>query len=517
MVLYTMIEQESTLRIRFHDTSYVRLECERGLGLLESISDYFAFFASGYRFQPKYKAGVWDGRIRLFNLNTKLLPYGLMPRLIKYLIAHEVEFEVDDTLKTMVDTDTTIDDIEQFCVDDLKLPFEPYDYQVESVLNCIKNGRRIIKSPTGSGKSLIQYIAARWLLDRGGFSKILITVPTVNLITQLKSDFEDYAVDDDSYYKDDVVIIGGDSRVKPSDLKRAKIVISTWQSVYKKDADWFNNNFDVIFSDECHTMTGQAAKQIIEKSSQVLVKIGFTGTVANNFENEMILVGLFGDIYTTTTTEELIKAGINSDVDIKCIRIIHNHSGELQKLKYQEELDYIITNSTRNNFIAKLAYKMKGNTLILFQKHSQADALYHALQQYDKPVFRVDGKIKASDREAARKAVEGVDTMKGDGSIILASYPTFQAGVNIKNLHNIIFASPTKSMIRILQSIGRVLRTHHSKDKAIVVDVFDDFQVNGKKKNHTLIHFLERYSIYKQGKFNTNIGSGISINVNDGV
>ena len=114
----------------------------------------------------------------------------------------------------------------------------------DSVLTSVKTGRRIIKSPTGSGKSLIQYITARWLLDKAGFQKILITVPTVNLITQLKSDFEDYAQNDSEYYSDQVLILGGESRVKPADLKNAKIVISTWQSVYKKDAAFFNNNFE---------------------------------------------------------------------------------------------------------------------------------------------------------------------------------------------------------------------------------------------------------------------------------
>lgn len=512
--LYPMTtENNIDIKIHFHDTSYIRLQCLGNVGILESIGEYFSFFVSGYRFQPKYKAGVWDGKIRMLNLQTRLLPFGLLPRLIRYLSAHEIEFEVDDTLKQMANTSIIADDIEAFCVDDLKLPFEPYDYQVDSVLQVVKNGRRIIKSPTGSGKSLIQYIASRWLLDKEGFQKILITVPTVNLITQLKSDFEDYAQNDPDYYKDQVLIIGGDNRVKPADLKKAKIVISTWQSVYKKEASWFNGNFDVIFSDECHTMTGQAAKQIIEKSSEVLVKIGYTGTVANNFENEMILTGLFGEIYTTTTTADLIKSGINSDVDIKCVRVTHKHNGELKKLTYQQEMNYLLNIDERNEFISKVATKLKGNTLILFQRHSQADAIEKIIRESGRTLYRVDGKVKSEDREHARKSVELLDTQTEESAIILASYPTFQAGINIKNLHNIIFASPTKSMIRIIQSIGRVLRTHHSKDKAIVVDIFDDFEYNGKNKNHTMVHFLERYSIYKQGKFNTTVGNGITIDV----
>lgn len=499
------------IKICFHDTSYVRLmPQEHNPSLLESVSEYFSFYAEGYRFQPKYKAGIWDGKIRLFERNNNLLPYGLLAHLIRYLKIHEIDFEIDSTLKEMVDDTVTVDDIQAFCSDELKLPFEPYDYQVDSVLTSVKTGRRIIKSPTGSGKSLIQYITARWLLDKAGFQKILITVPTVNLITQLKSDFEDYAQNDSEYYSDQVLILGGESRVKPADLKNAKIVISTWQSVYKKDAAFFNNNFDVIFSDECHTMTGQAAKSIIEKSSNVLVKLGFTGTVSNNFQGEMILKGLFGEIYQTTTTADLIEAGINSDVDIKCVRIKHNLSDT--KMSYQDELTYIVNNEKRNRFISQIADKTKGNTLILFQRHDQADEIERLVKEIsNKPVYRVDGKVKSDLRESARKQTEEYDTSDGGGVIIIASYPTFQAGVNIKNLHNIILASPTKSAIRLFQSIGRVLRKHHTKDKAIVVDVFDDFQYKGKRKNHTMIHFLDRYSMYKQGKFNTTIGNGIEI------
>jgi superfamily II DNA or RNA helicase len=176
-------------------------------------------------------------------------------------------------------------------------------------------------------------------------------------------------------------------------------------------------------------------------------------------------------------------------------------------------MKYLLNIEERNEFISKVATKLKGNTLILFQRHSQADAIEKIIRESGRTLYRVDGKVKSEDREHARKSVELLDTQTEESAIILASYPTFQAGINIKNLHNIIFASPTKSMIRIIQSIGRVLRTHHSKDKAIVVDIFDDFEYNGKNKNHTMVHFLERYSIYKQGKFNTTVGNGITIDV----
>lgn len=498
--------------IDFLNTSYIKILSDDH-GILESISTFFSFYAEGYKFQPKYKAGMWDGRIKLFDLRNKTLPYGLLANLVKYLQANEIDYKISDSLVNITREDVSSDDIVAFCDDVLKLPFEPYDYQVESVLNIIKSGRRIVESPTGSGKSLIQYIAARWLLDVEGFKRILITVPTINLVSQLKSDFKDYAVDDEDYYEESVIKYEG-KRVATNEWKASKVVISTWQSVYKKDEEFFNGNFDVLFSDECHTMSGIAASSIVSKSTDVMVKIGFTGTVANNVSNEMVLTGLFGPKYKTTTTEQLINSGINSDVVIKCIKL--QHAGTIEKatkLKYAEEMTYLLNSQPRNEFIVKVAERMKGNTLILFQQHAQADMLEQILSNTQKKVYRVDGKVKAADRESARQSVEETNIEEEDGVIILASYPTFQAGVNIKNLHNIIFASPTKSMIRILQSIGRVLRKHHTKDRAVVVDIFDDFGFKSKRKNHTLMHFLERYSIYKKGKFDTTVGNGVTITI----
>ena len=94
-----------------------------------------------------------------------------------------------------------------------------------------------------------------------------------------------------------------------------------------------------------------------------------------------------------------------------------------------------------------------------------------------------------------------IDEIKESDAIIVASYGTFSTGVNIRNLHNIIFASPSKSRVRNLQSIGRGLRLGENKEQAVLFDVADDFRI-GKFANFTLKHFAERVKIYDEEKFN---------------
>ena len=112
--------------------------------------------------------------------------------------------------------------------------------------------------------------------------------------------------------------------------------------------------------------------------------------------------------------------------------------------------------------------------------------------------------MDTSEREAVREITE-----KENNAIIIASYGVFSTGINIKNLHNVVFASPSKSRIRNLQSIGRVLRKSNTKTKAKLCDISDDCTINGKK-NYTLNHLIERIKIYNEEKFNYEI---ITINL----
>ena len=162
-------------------------------------------------------------------------------------------------------------------------------------------------------------------------------------------------------------------------------------------------------------------------------------------------------------------------------------------------MNYIIEHDKRNAFIKNLSLSLDGNTLVLYSRvEAHGEPLYNLINDSVKSgrkVFYVHGGVDGEEREEVRRITE-----EESNAIIVASYGTFSTGVNIKNLHNVIFASPSKSRIRNLQSIGRVLRKGKNKTKAMLYDIADDISVKGKK-NYTLNHLIERVKIYNEENF----------------
>jgi superfamily II DNA or RNA helicase len=214
-----------------------------------------------------------------------------------------------------------------------------------------------------------------------------------------------------------------------------------------------------------------------------------------------VLEGLFGPVYKATSTSELIEKGQLAAFKIKCLILKYPElvCKQSKDWDYNDEVNYIVLNKARNDFIKNLTLSLQGNTLILFQfveKHGKD--LYALIKEHTKNrhVFFVFGGTDVEVRESIRSITE-----KEKDAIIVASYGTFSTGVNIRNLHNIIFASPSKSRVRNLQSIGRGLRLGDNKEEATLFDIADDFRT-GKFTNYTLKHFIERVKIYDEEKFN---------------
>jgi superfamily II DNA or RNA helicase len=229
-------------------------------------------------------------------------------------------------------------------------------------------------------------------------------------------------------------------------------------------------------------------------------RFGFTGTLDGTQTHKWVLEGLFGPSYNVTKTEELIRQGHLSQLDIQCLILKHPP----QKFEtYEDEIQYIISHEQRNNFIKNLTLDLKGNTLVLFQRvESHGAVLYEKINNNkgeNQKVFFIHGGVDTEERELVREITE-----RENNAIIVASYGTFSTGINIKNLHNVIFASPSKSRIRNLQSIGRVLRKGKDKNKAVLYDISDDC-THGSRKNYTLNHLIERIRIYNEEKFNYEI------------
>jgi len=476
----------SAIKVSKLNDVYAYVHCEKGEGM--EISEHFTFMVPGYKFMPAYKNKVWDGKIRLYHSHNQTLYYGLIPHLKHFCDERGYHFELDRTVDA--DEEFSVEEAKEF-IASLSLALEPRDYQIKAFVHAIRKRRAMLLSPTASGKSLIIYLVTRYLAG-----KTLIIVPTTSLVSQLYKDFSDYGFDSDNNVHQ--IMAGADKHTNKD------IVISTWQSIYKQSKSWFDQ-FDVVIGDEAHQFKAKSLTSIMTNLENCAYRYGFTGTLDGTQTHKLVLEGLFGAVEKVTTTKTLMDEGNLSEFRIKSLILKHTKENckLVSKYKYQEEIDYLVSSVARNNFITNLSVSLEGNTLLLFQyvdKHGKV--LYNTIcdkVQENRKVFYVSGETKADKREDIRSIVENETN-----SIIVASYGTFSTGINIKNLHNVIFASPSKSKVRTLQSIGRGLRLGDNKEYATLYDIADDL-THGKKQNYTLQHFVERMKIYNEEKFSYKI------------
>ena len=466
------------------DETYNKITCDPGIGY--ELNEYFTFEVPGAKFMPAVRNKVWDGKIRLYNVMSCLLYAGLN----KYI----EEFAKTRNYQVIYTSDFSADEFslkEAFeFIETLEIPkkFESRDYQVQAFTYAVRNRRALMLSPTASGKSFIIYLITRYY-----HARTLIIVPTTSLVSQLASDFGDYGFVSDRFVHR--IFAGEDKQTdKP-------ITISTWQSIYKLPQEYFQQ-FDVVIGDEAHLFKAKSLTSIMSKLNNCRYRFGFTGTLDGTETNKLVLEGLFGPVRKVTTTAELIDQKHLTSFMIKAIILKYPDDirQQLRNHDYQAELDYLVRNAARNNFIKNLALSLEGNTLLLFQfveKHG--DVLHGLLKDCGRPVFYVHGGVDGEDREDIRKILE-----TEQNAIIVASVGTFSTGVNIPSLRNIISSSPSKSKIRNLQSIGRVLRKSAGKDGATLYDIADDLTWKSRK-NFTIQHFVERMKIYNEEKFDYKI------------
>jgi superfamily II DNA or RNA helicase len=466
--------------------AYIKIECEKGIA--QEIHNHLSFRVPGYQFVPAYKNRMWDGYIRLFSLKDQTLYLGLFPYIEKFCQERNYELQFDPDINT-AENFSIIEAVD--FIKSLNLPFEPRDYQIKSFVQAIRNRKILILSPTASGKSLILYLIIRWLQE-SDYKKGLLIVPTTSLVEQMYSDFESYGYDSSEYCHRQYA-----GKEKTSNKF---LTITTWQSIYKNEKEYFEQ-FDFVVGDEAHQFKAKSLTTILTQCVNAKYRIGTTGTLDGSNVHRLVLEGLFGFAHRSTTTSELIEKNQLAQFKIKCLILKYPDSTckQCKEWDYNTEIDYIVRNAARNEFIKNLALPLKGNTLILFQfveKHGKELFSLIKNASESRHVFFVFGGTDVEMRESIRAITE-----KENNAIIVASYGTFSTGINIRNLHNIIFASPSKSKIRNLQSIGRGLRIGENKTEAVLFDIVDDFRI-GKFSNYTIKHFAERVKIYDEEKFN---------------
>ena len=466
----------------------------------KELSDFFSFPVPGARFTPQYRARIWDGIQRMYDSMRKTLYVGLVHYIYDFAESHGYEVEVVSPLhSTNGITSKQVEDYARWLNPmGHGEPIEIRDYQIEAVTQALDRNRILLLSPTGSGKSFIIYTALRWHLEQ--HRKCIVIVPTTSLVEQLYTDFEDYSSANGwkTEYHCQKLYAGFTKDVSKD------VLITTWQSIYKQPKQWFSQ-FDVIFGDEAHRFKATSLTTVMNKMTELEYRIGTTGTLDNAVCHKLILEGIFGAMHRVTTTKELMETDRLAILNITCILLKYDditRQGRKNN-QYQDEMDFLVTYDKRNSFICNLTLKCKGNTLVLFQyveKHGKI--LYEMIREKsheDRKVFFVHGGTDNEQRENIRHIAE----MESD-AIIVASFGTFSTGINIPSLENIIFASPTKSKIRNLQSIGRGLRIKEGKTECNLFDLADDLSWKSWK-NHTLHHFAERLKTYSEEKFNYKI------------
>jgi superfamily II DNA or RNA helicase len=455
------------------------------------LADQFTFDVPNAKFAPAYRNKYWDGKIRLFSTQTGEIYVGLLDKIIKFCENHEYTYEFKSNkfyglpfeVNEGISKSGVKDYLNAIC------SHTPRDYQVEGVYDALRHNRKLLISPTASGKSLMIYGIVRYYVEKE--QNILVVVPTTSLVEQMYKDFASYGFDVGSYCHK---IYAGKERETDS-----QVIITTWQSIYKLPKQYFSR-FNVVVGDEAHQFKSKSLISIMTKLCDAKYRFGFTGTLDGTQTHKWVLEGLFGPSYKIIGTDELMKKGHVADLEIKILLLKHPpHKFE----NFEEEVQYIINHEKRNNFIKNLALDLKGNTLILFNRvESHGQPLFNLINNNiseNRHIFFVHGGVDTEDREKVREITE-----KENNAIIVASYGTFSTGINIKNLHNVIFASPSKSRIRNLQSIGRVLRKSNNKTKATLYDIADDISYNSRK-NYTLNHLIERIKIYNEENFNYEI------------
>ena len=470
----------------------VYLYVDSEIHIYYELADQFTFEVPGAQFSPAYKKKFWDGKIRLFNTQNGQIYVGLLDRVIQFCKDHGYTYEFKDNkhygtpfeVNPNISQEGVKDYMNAIC------RHSPRSYQVEGVYDALRHNRKLLISPTASGKSLMIYSIVRYFVEKG--KNTLIVVPTTSLVEQMYKDFADYGWDVGSWCHK---IYAGKERETDS-----QVIITTWQSIYKLPRKYFER-FSVVVGDEAHQFKSKSLISIMTKLDNAKFRYGFTGTLDGTQTHKWVLEGLFGPSYKIIKTDELMKKGHLAKLDINVLLLKHPPN---KFENFEEEVQYIIGHDRRNNFIKNLALDLKGNTLILFARvEKHGEPLYNLINSSNiienRNVFFIHGGVDTEDREKVRAITE-----QENNAIIVASYGTFSTGINIKNLHNVIFASPSKSRIRNLQSIGRVLRKGDKKTKATLYDIADDISYKSKK-NYTLNHLIERIKVYNQENFNYDI------------
>jgi superfamily II DNA or RNA helicase len=509
---------------------YNEAELENALKVLDSISP----FMDNYQFLPQYRAGIIDGKKYFYEIRGSkvYIPKGLSEGISS-------KFQIPYS-KIVDNTKFTKEELQKH-INTLNLPFQPYEYQFDGVLEMLNDKRMVSIFATGSGKSLIAYIFLTFLVSKN--LRTILLVPNVGLVEQMYNDFKDYGMVDDSFI---CKIYSGQER-----LLERKLLITTYQSMIKLISNPFIKNIDAIFVDEAHGLNDieNSIGKIVGATENAKWKIGVTGTLPETETGRLSIYSFLGSLKIKVRPIDLIKMGRATPVKVKMIyfnynKLKANRIVKTMKAKkpYAREIQFLESYVPRNDRImdvTRIVTEKYGNSIVLFSSISHGELLVKLAMKKkvpelrDIPIDEIDFKVKVTSRTKSEKRyiiyqtlketktfnslnnsfcisnfdiyfikgeVSGVERVEISNILeektnaqLIANFATTSTGTSIKNIHNIIFAITTKGFIRVSQSLGRGMRLHSSKEAVNIIDFVDD--LNGK--NYALDHSYKRlHNVY---------------------
>lgn len=483
----------SDLIIKKVNETYVSLECEEYLN--NKFYTLFSAYAPSYKFNPRFKNHVWDGKIHCYSPMTQTLPIGLLRNLMTFCDNNGIVYELEgfDALTETINKQEMEKIVNSF-IDG----FDARDYQINAVHAALTNKKGVLLSCTGSGKSLMIYTFLRYLLQEKNITRMCLIVPSVSLVEQMYSDFKDYGWDE---IEDNVEMLYAGQ----NPTFRKPILISTWQSLETEDKEFFEP-YEAVVVDECHSSKSAVVSKILKSCINAEYKIGTSGTLPTEESDQLRINAVLGDVLFELKSNELIQRGYLTKLNIVALFLKYQEDfiNQNKDRSYPEEVKMVEEYENRNsslNFILDHT-PSEHNILILVnhRNHLASVKAYLKKQYLNKKVSIITGDVKAKEREKIRTNIE-----HEDGTILLATYQTMSTGINIPKLHAVMLYSNSKSRIKVLQSIGRGLRKHNTKSKVIIYDIIDDLSYktrNGRmKKNYCMQHYDERLTYYLEQEF----------------
>lgn len=449
----------------------------------------------GARYQPAVRLGRWDGKVAFFQLGGSTY-INLLPEILQYLDDQGYDIEVEDTR----DYRTTFD-FKEVNVDSYSHimwpkghpkagePMELRDYQPEIINRFFANPQCIQEVATGAGKTVITAALADGVSQYG---RSIVIVPNKSLVTQTETDFVNMELDVGVYF--------GDRK----EYNRTH-TICTWQSLNNMLKNTKSGEADItigeflegvvaVIVDEVHQAKADALKTLLSGPfAQVPIRWGLTGTIPKEDYEKQSIFCMLGPVVGQLNASELQEAGHLSQCHINIVQLAdHKEYND-----YQSELKYLVTNTERIAYIAKLIDKIKegGNTLILVDRVETGKLLQIELSNLfsllkDKPdVAFVSGATKATERKEHYDEVA-----EASNKIIIATYGVAAVGINIPRIFNLVLLEPGKSFVRVIQSIGRGIRKAEDKDFVQIWDITSTCKFAKR-------HLTKRKAFYKEANY----------------